>query len=267
MTRAGRKSPRPGTPDDEPKQAGHHSGHTAESAWRAWDGWDAIPDVDLPANGAPVLVVSAHPDDDVLAVGGLLLRLRTRGCVVSFVCATDGEASHPGSPTLSPAGLALHRGDELRRAWARLGHAASPQTLLHLQDGRLRDARAELATRLAPHLDGVALALAPWSGDGHPDHEACGRAALAAAQRAAGTLTVCEYPVWAWHWAAPGGVSLPLPRARAVRLQPDERLAKAAAINCFRSQLEPLSDDPADAAVLPHPVLAHFTRGVEVVFE
>lgn len=130
MTTARGPSPMPGIADGELKQARHHSSHTAESAWRAWDGWDAIPDVDLPAGGARILVVSTPPDDDVLAVDGLLLR---------------------------------------------------PQ----LQDGRLRDARAELATRLAPHLDG------------HPDLGACGRAALAAAQRAAGALTVLPHPVLA----------------------------------------------------------------------
>jgi LmbE family N-acetylglucosaminyl deacetylase len=255
---------RPG--DGEQRRAGHPRRYTEETAWRAWDGWATLPDLDLPAAGQLVSVVSAHPDDDVLAIGGLVQRLRRRGCDLAFVCATDGEASHPDSPTMTPTRLALHRTDELGRALARLGCSGARHTALHLPDGRLGDASAELANRLEPSLQDAAVVLAPWRGDGHPDHEACGRAAVTVSDRWQAGPAVWEYPVWAWHWAEPGSPAVPWGRARAVRLGTEERLGKAEAINEFRSQVEPLSDDPADAPVLPHAVLAHFTRAVEVVF-
>ena len=57
--------------------------------------------------GGRVVVLSAHPDDEVLAVGGWLSEQTGRDVV--FVTATDGEASHPGSPTITPEELRARR--------------------------------------------------------------------------------------------------------------------------------------------------------------
>ncbi len=264
---------------DERPLAGDHPAATPESSWRSWDGWDRLSDLELPRAGDRVVVVSAHPDDEVLALGGLLQRLGKHGCELVLVCVTDGEASHPGSPTTTPEELAARRPEELARAVARLGHAGAEQLHLHLPDSRVGEHPTELVHRLEPHLAGAALAVAPWSGDGHPDHEACGRAVGAAARDlrlvarcvrgVASTrplLPVWEYPVWAWHWARPGSTALPWSRARVLRLTVDERLAKAEAMACFETQVRPRSDDPADAPPVPADVLAHFTRAHEVVF-
>ena len=75
------------------------------------------------------------------------------------------------------------------------------------------------------------------------------------------------YPVWMWHWASPNDIRVPWWAARRVVLPPEVRRAKEAAIAAFQTQIAPLSDDPADATVLPPHVLAHLTRAVEVVFE
>jgi len=241
---------------------------TAESVWRAWRGMGGLPEPSLPAAGERVVVVSAHPDDDVLAVGGLLHRLSRRGCELVLVRASDGEASHPGSPTLGPEQLAAARRQELAHALAELGHSGAERVSLGLPDSRVGERPDELVRGLVPRLAGAALVLAPWSGDGHPDHEACGRAA-----RTVVGDVLWEYPVWAWHWARPPGdpatgpgAPLPWQRAARLRLSGAEQRVKAAAIGCFRTQVAPLSDDPADAVVLPADVLAHFDRPYEVVF-
>ena len=59
---------------------------------------------------------------------------------------------------------------------------------------------------------------------------------------------------------------LPWERAALVGLPEDVRRAKANAVRAFRSQLEPLGPDPADAPVLSGDVLARFARPFEVVF-
>lgn len=259
-------------------QAGDHHGSTAEDAWRAWSGWERLREARLPEPGARVVALAAHPDDEVLGVGGLLFRLAERGCDLLLVSATDGERSHPDSPTLTSPQLAERRTHELDHALALLGHARSERLHLHLPDSGLADHEAELADHLGAHLGGARLVLAPWRGDGHPDHEAAGRAAAravhdyAAVLAAVGTATAApvlwEYPVWAWHWSDPDSdpaEGLPWRRARVVRLDSHERLAKREAVACFVSQLEPLSNDSADAAVLPSQVLAHFDREQEVV--
>ncbi len=264
----------PAEPGSVPR-AGHHPGATDERRWRSWDGWARLRDAKLPGPGARVVVLAAHPDDEVLAIGGLLVRLAERGCDLLLVSATDGEASHPGSPSVTAPELAERRGRELDAALTELGHAGSERVHLHLPDSALAEHEVELADRLESHLGGAALVLAPWRRDGHPDHDACGRAAAAATRElarvgaavgvAARPPVLWEFPIWAWHWADPEADHLPWTRARAVRLDPHERLAKQQAIGCFGSQLHPLGDDPADAAVLPPAVLAHFERELEVV--
>ena len=57
---------------------------------------------------------------------------------------------------------------------------------------------------------------ATWRGDGHPDHEAVGRAAATAVERTGAVLV--EYPVWMWHWALPGDPDVPWYRAHTVPL-------------------------------------------------
>jgi hypothetical protein len=74
-----------------------------------------------------------------------------------------------------------------------------------------------------------------------------------------------EYPVWAWHWAAPDDDRVPWGRARRVDLDASVRVRKAAAVECFRSQVQPIGPAPEDRAVLPDRVLAHFRRDHEVV--
>ena len=67
----------------------------------------------------------------------------------------------------------------------------------------LADAEAIVAARLVDLIgdgDGTLVA-APWRHDGHPDHEAAGRAAAVAARRTDASLV--EYPIWWWHWGAP----------------------------------------------------------------
>ena len=233
---------------------------TSEQQWRPFLQRLGLPE--LPREPVPdrVVVVAPHPDDEVLALGGLLCLLAGQGSAVEVIAVTDGEASHPGG-SVPPEELAPRRVEETARALALLGLRA-PVRRLGLPDGgqgRLERPTLE-ALRLAP---GEWL-LAPWAHDGHPDHEAVGRACAAAARRDGAVLLA--YPVWAWHWAAPGDRRLPWDRARSVTLPGAVRERKAAALSAFVSQVEPLGPLAADAPVLPPHVLARFARQAEVVF-
>ena len=233
---------------------------TDESRWADWPAPQAWPTLDVEqVAGRPVLVVAAHPDDEVLGVGGLLAVLAGLGAELRLLWATDGEASHPGSTAEPAARLAAIRRSESSVAAERLGLAAAPRTHLGLPDGRLTGRANELAELLGQQVRDGEVVLAPWSGDGHPDHEACGRAARQVAP------TVLEYPVWAWHWAEPDDDRVPWSRARRVDLDADARERKAAAVGCFRSQVEPIGPGLLDGPVLPDRVLAHFRRHHEVV--
>ena len=98
------------------------------------------------------------------------------------------------------------------------------------------------------------LLVAPYRWDGHPDHEAMGRCAAAAAHRTGALLA--EYPIWMWHAGRPADLTW----SRFVRLplSPGAQRAKRAAVACHASQVRPLSDQPGDETLLTPTVLAHF---------
>ncbi len=236
---------------------------TPEHTWRSWLAEQSWPTLDVPAPGRACRVISlaAHPDDEILGVGGLLALLA--GYRPAMLWATDGEASHPGAG-LDPHRLAERRRAESMEALAVLGVTPSATTWLALPDGHLTDHEDILRERLRGEIDRRTVVLAPWRGDGHPDHEACGRAAAtAAAERGA---TLLDYPIWAWHWARPGDGQVPWRRARRVRLADHVAAAKVRAIACFTSQTRPLGPRPEQAAVLPPEIVARFHRGEEVLF-
>ncbi len=99
-----------------------------------------------------------------------------------------------------------------------------------------------------------AVVVAPWRHDGHPDHEAAGVAAAAAARRTGADLW--EYPVWFWHWATPE--QAPWPDLRRFLLTGSVVEAKARAVAAHASQVRPLSGADGDQEVLPAGLLEHF---------
>ncbi|MFF3694051.1 PIG-L deacetylase family protein [Streptomyces sp. NPDC002221] len=236
---------------------------TAEPVWRAWSRLGAFPAAALPEQGR-VVVVAAHPDDEVLGAGGTLARLAAAGAQLTVVSVTDGEASHPHSTRVTPTRLAAIRAGELRGALAELGASEAEVVRLQVADTRVAVHEDEVAAALKPLLDGARLCLAPWAGDVHSDHEAAGRAALAAARAAA--VDCWTYPVWMWHWARPDDTRVPWDRAVTVRLPQEFSELKHRAVRRFVSQIHPLGPDAADAAVLPPDELAHHLRDIEVFF-
>ncbi|HSP60032.1 MAG TPA: PIG-L family deacetylase [Ornithinimicrobium sp.] len=232
---------------------------TDEARWVQDPRWrDVIP---LDLDGAThLLVVAAHPDDETLGLGGLLAGLPA-DVAVDVVVATDGQASHPRSPTHTPSDLARVRRAEALEALGLLAPHASLH-LLGLTDGGLDEEEAELTAALVRLArPGRSVLLAPYRSDGHPDHEAAARATAAAAWRTDARLL--EYPIWLWHWEDPD--ALPWGAARRVDLGDGARERKARALAGHRSQVEPLSDQPGDEVLLRPGMLAHFARPWETL--
>jgi LmbE family N-acetylglucosaminyl deacetylase len=235
---------------------------TPEDVWAAWLGPASFPALDL-SGLRRVLVVAAHPDDEVLGLGGTMARLAAAGAQLRLVSVTDGEASHPHSTTQVARNLARIRTAETRAALAALGASGAERVRLRLPDTGVGRHEAALTDQLADLAEGFDAVAAPWSHDVHADHEAAGRAALAAGLRTG--VPVLQYPVWTWHWATPQDRRVPWHRAARIPLTPESLARKRAALDCFNSQLHPLGPDPADAAVLPPSETAHFLRDYETV--
>lgn len=254
-------------PSGPPQEAPAHFDHRdAGNVPQAWDRpLSELPEISLPAKGTRIVVLAAHPDDETLGCGGILANTSDRGFEVRVIIASDGEASHPDSPTHPPTQLAAVRRHESRDALKLLCPTAAVQHL-GLPDGSLANHTLELSEAVdAAAGSGPAWILAPWEGDRHPDHAACARAARRSAQGNP-HRTIMEYPIWLWHWADPHGRDFP---SRTVRIPcgADGNHRRRAALASYRSQVLPLSDSPGDEAILGPAVVAHFDREFDVLID
>lgn len=238
---------------------------TAESDWACSAWLDAVPMVEpetVLQGARRLVVVSPHPDDEVLGCGGLMqaaLALDISVCVMSV---TDGEACYPGQPHWPPARLRDARRRELANAMQALGLDATHVSSLGIPDGGIVHREEELAAHLAANLSPGDLMVGPWVHDAHPDHEAAGRAAHAAAT--CRNVRALQYPVWAWHWLDPQASEGPWASARRVSMDAPSQARKHNALQAFATQIgavEGLGCEP----VLPEHVIARFKRPYEVL--
>lgn len=228
-------------------------------------------------DGAPGLVVVAHPDDETLGLGGHLARMPG----VHLLCLTDGAPREPGFAHAagfgSPAAYAAERRAELARALALAGVSPERQHRGELFDQdvarSLPAARAVVAGWLEALSPLVVLTHA-YEG-GHPDHDAAAVAVHAEA-RATRVLEMPYYHAASGRYATGAFVPAscteqPTSAAHEVRLDERALAHKRAMLACFRSQRDVLA--PFDASVErfrwaprydfarpPHPGPLHYER-------
>jgi LmbE family N-acetylglucosaminyl deacetylase len=230
-----------------------------DERWRRSIAAHRLPRLALPTGR--VLVVAPHPDDEVFGIGGTLALAAAAGAEVAILAVSDGEASHARSDAVTSSELRVRRADERREALRRLGLGSARVDRLGLPDGELRTVGGLMAAAIAERLDESTTCFATWRHDGHPDHDAVGQAAVAAARRTGARLI--EYPVWAWDRCPTG--AFPWARAHRVPLGSEIEAAKRAAAGAFVSQLEPLGPEPEDGPVVRPESLVQMLRPVEVV--
>ncbi|MHA7239513.1 PIG-L family deacetylase [Arthrobacter sp. TMS1-12-1] len=249
----------------------HDGEGTPESHWRTWE-QDRGPGDDLQIEElfdgrlpSRFILLAAHPDDETLGAGGLLSRLARDGVQCDVVVLTDGEASHPSSPTYSPGQLAELRRSEVANALQVLAPAVH-LTFEGLPDGGITagDVVTVLARELGDGETTRTLVAAPWRHDGHTDHDAVG---LAAAQvcRERG-IALLEYPIWLWHWGTAEEQAEQLAGLALYQLDAGDHARKGSALATHVSQTLPLSDAPGDEVLLTPGVLEHFGRTFESFF-
>lgn len=199
----------------------------------------------------PMLIVAPHPDDETLGAGGLIKTQRSLGIEVVVAAVTDGENAYEGV-----TGLGEIRRREQAEALQRLGVSENQIVRLELTDSGVTAQAQNLMRRLLPLVSSNTHVVAPWAGDFHPDHEACGRAAEQVARQAGAKLT--QYFFWTWHRGTPPLLAnLPL---RQFSLTAEMLRAKLDALHCHRSQLRWEGGDP----ILPESLLAPVRRPFEV---
>lgn len=217
---------------------------TDELTWRRWLARLRCHELSmrdwLPAS-ARLVVVAPHPDDEILASGGLIAMHAAQGGQVQIVAVTDGEASHDESPSYRREDLAAVRRQERWAGLAHLGLSSPAVVSLGLEDGEVHALTEVLRENLASLLHRDDVVVSTWEHDGHPDHDAVGHitreicASMGCAHLAA--------PVWMWHWAKPDDPRVPWRRLRSVPLNADDSARKQAALAVHQSQLSPRSHE------------------------
>jgi len=207
-------------------------------------------------NAHGLLVVMAHPDDESMGCGGLILRHSRAGVPVNLICATRGEAGWMGKPRGAvEEDLAQIRAGELEEAAAAL--AIGGVELWNYPDGGVSGIDPQELTqriwedikRLKPR---AVVGWGPDGGYGHPDHISIG----ACTDAAVSAMAEGDRPAL-YHLAADEQTanfyrdvmrltgtdgSLPVQAQDhvdfVIDLDADEVMMKLRAIDCHHSQLE-----------------------------
>lgn len=213
--------------------------------------------MDGPSNSGQggLLLVLAHPDDESMGTGGLILRHTRNGVVANLICATNGEAGWMGKPPgAKQEDLAEIRSKELEDAAVAL--ALSGVELWDYPDGGVaKSNQQEITQRIWEQISKLrpraVVGWGPDGGYGHPDHIAIG----ACTDVAVNAMTEGERPalyhigideqVADFYREAMGLSSQkngfhmePSAVNIVIELDADEVMMKLRAIDCHRSQLE-----------------------------
>jgi LmbE family N-acetylglucosaminyl deacetylase len=234
---------------------------TSEAVWLPWLHTLAVPRLHVPS-AQRLVVVAPHPDDEVLACGGLIAMHAQHGGTTIIVAVTDGEASHPDDPAWPVARLTAERHQERLRGLSRLGVQTPAVLRLGLPDGQVEAEGDTLSAALAELLqpDDIVVTTSPL--DGHPDHEATGMRTARACRAA--NCHLLEAPVWLWHWGEPGDRRIPWSHLRVVPLDKAARRAKLAALAEHVTQH--LAAPHGRPPVLGPAILQRAARDVEYFF-
>ena len=142
--------------------------------------------------GKRIVILSPHPDDDVIGAGGTLSKHHAKGCHITSVVLTDGEACDAEESTST---IRARRRAETQRAAELVGidevvFLGEPDGAVADRDAAARNLR-DCLLRTVPELVYVPMFL-----DNHPDHRAT-TALLARAVRGTNlTFACCAYETW-----------------------------------------------------------------------
>ncbi len=139
-----------------------------------------------------VLCVFSHPDDESFGVGGALAGYAMRGTPVDVLCLTRGQAGQLGDPPVTTREQLGAAREEALRAAMRLLHFRDLY-LLDYEDGQLDQVspdalREEIAGVMRRVRPTAVITFGPHGINGHPDHVATSRAAVAAFAQARGDI-------------------------------------------------------------------------------
>lgn len=177
-----------------------------------------------------LLVISTHPDDAEISVGGILLKAKSEGMQTGILDLTTGEPTPRGSDEIRISETA--RATEILEVdWRENLGLPNRNLIANL------DARREIANCI--RLTRPRLILAPWEQDAHPDHVQASRLCDDARFYAKLSRTDMEAePYWAPTMLYYFSIHLRIhPKPSVVVDISDQIDRKMQAVRCYQSQL------------------------------
>lgn len=155
-------------------------------------------DAPLPQKEDRLLIFAPHPDDEVLAAGGLMALARQAGAEVKIIVVTDGNKH----------GLKSIRREETVGALSVLGIPRKSVIFWNYPDGELKQYTYELLKKISETLDayGPTIMIFPSPADNHPDHSVLGAVLISYLRAANYEGTVLEYLVHFHYYPRPEGL-------------------------------------------------------------
>lgn len=219
---------------------------------------------------APFVVLSPHPDDETLGVGGLIRQASDVGQRVAIVTLTDGAGSHPNSSVYSAPRLIALRKQEVHDAAMLLGVSAAHLHHFDQPDAGAPSSGSVFEQAVCDLADIVirseaASLFVTWGHDPHCDHSTAAALATAAVKLCAG-VKLWAYPIWGWHLDPDQDIQLDAAKGYRVDIS-REQATKAQAIAAHRSQMTDLIADDPDGFRFSPTTLAPFLGCYEYFYE
>jgi LmbE family N-acetylglucosaminyl deacetylase len=177
-------------------------------------------------------VAVTHVGEDISAAGGLIAWLADHDVPIDVLAVTEGDGASAGAAEATPPHELGRRRAHRPVSYQQLGAHQVRRYELALPGCGVGEAELDVVAALSeivgfdPDPAG-SWVLAPWQHDGHPDHDAVGRAAAIVCQ--AYRVRLVEYLVAAW--GSTGSHRIPWPRARQLPLPPVLQLRKSSAVS------------------------------------
>jgi LmbE family N-acetylglucosaminyl deacetylase len=217
------------------------------------------------------LIVAPHPDDETFGCGGLISKMASNESALRVVFVSDGSASHPRHPTLSPVELARLRKNEAIASTSILGIPASSLVFLEAKDGTLDCLSPDESARVVTHIASILAndrpdaVFVPCRDDGSSEHEASFVLVEEAIKMSGHKPRLLEYPIWAW-WSPVLLARISIRSHRVWRTVVGEsKGTKIRAIAAYVSQTQPIF--PGTDSVLPTGFPEIFQSSDEYFFE
>jgi len=194
--------------------------------------------------GGTPIILSPHPDDEVIGCGALIAASARAGLAPVIVHVTDGSGSHPKSRRFPRPVLAALREQEACLASKVLGVGSRRVHFMGLRDTAAPRDGPELIAAAETIVETIEIyrkpvIFAPWINDPHGDHQAVSKMATLVS----GMLAAPHLSYLVWGWTLPDDQPIDGDIAGWRFPVNGEKQRKSRALNAYQSQVSDLIDD------------------------